>query len=510
TYQVTLTDFNNCTPIVQTIVITQPTAALAGTAVSTNVSCNGATDGTITISPSGGYGSYEYRINGGTSWQASNTFIGLAPQTYNVQVRDAAQISCVVTINTSLTITEPIAIAGTATPTHVTCFSLADGTITVNASGGYGTYQYSINEGVNWQSSNTFAGLAPQTYTIHIRDALHPACTYIINNITINQPTAAVSGTAISTNVTCFDAGNGSITITATGGYGSYQYSIDGGANWQADNSFTGLAPDSYSVIIRDASQITCMYTIGPVTIIQPTLAVTATATSTNVTCFGQDNGTIIINATGGYGDYEYSKDGGTTWQTENSFTGLAPDSYSVMVRDASQITCTYIIDPLTIVQPTAAISATATSTNVTCFGLGNGSISVTPSGGYGSYEYSIDGGTTWHAENSFTGLLPNSYSIIVRDASQIACIYTIEPLTIIQPPAAVTATATSTDVTCFGLNNGSISAMPSGGMELTNIASMAEPPGRQRIRLQDLRRIPIPLSYAMLHKSHVCILLAL
>ncbi|HEY0769190.1 MAG TPA: SprB repeat-containing protein, partial [Sphingobacteriaceae bacterium] len=164
------------------------------------------------------------------------------------------------------------------------------------------------------------------------------------------------------------------------------------------------------------------MYTIGPVTIIQPSLAVTATATSTNVTCFGQDNGTLIINATGGYGDYEYSKDGGTTWQAENSFTGLVPDSYSVMVRDASQITCSYTIGPITIVQPAAPVTGTATSTNITCSGAGDGTITIHASGGYGNYEYSINGGTNWQSTNTFTGLGPGNYSIQLRDSDQTSC----------------------------------------------------------------------------------------
>ena len=57
----------------------------------TNVTCNGAADGTITINgAAGGYGTYEYTINGGTSWQASNSFTGLIPGFYNVKIRDAA------------------------------------------------------------------------------------------------------------------------------------------------------------------------------------------------------------------------------------------------------------------------------------------------------------------------------------------------------------------------------------------------------------------------------------
>ena len=70
---------------------------------STNVTCFGATDGTITITnPTGGYGTYEYTVNGGGAWQASGSFTGLGPGTYNVQIRDAAHPGCVIVLNNAL------------------------------------------------------------------------------------------------------------------------------------------------------------------------------------------------------------------------------------------------------------------------------------------------------------------------------------------------------------------------------------------------------------------------
>ncbi|MGL2988587.1 SprB repeat-containing protein, partial [Flavobacterium sp. RSSA_27] len=71
-------------------------AVLSATVASTNVTCNAANDGTITISaPLGGYGTYQYSINGGTTWQDSGTFTALANATYNVQIRDKANTACV-------------------------------------------------------------------------------------------------------------------------------------------------------------------------------------------------------------------------------------------------------------------------------------------------------------------------------------------------------------------------------------------------------------------------------
>ena len=124
--------------------ITQP-AVLSATVNSTNVTCFGANNGTITISaPLGGYGTYEYSVNGGTTWQASGSFTALAPGNFNVQIRDAANQACVISLNPALSITQPAVLSATVNSTNVTCFGANNGTITVSAPlGGYGTYEYS-------------------------------------------------------------------------------------------------------------------------------------------------------------------------------------------------------------------------------------------------------------------------------------------------------------------------------------------------------------------------------
>jgi hypothetical protein len=154
---------------------TQP-AALSGAVSSTNVTCFGANDGTITISSvSGGYGTYEYTIDGGASWQSTGTYTNLAPGFYNVQIRDAANIGCILVINSSLRITEPPVLRASLASTNITCFGANDGTITISLpTGGYGTYEFSINGGTNWQGSGNFTNLGRQ-YNVQIRDAAYDA-----------------------------------------------------------------------------------------------------------------------------------------------------------------------------------------------------------------------------------------------------------------------------------------------------------------------------------------------
>ena len=342
TYVVKIRDAANiaCEATLNTgLILTQP-AILSATVTSTNVTCNGAPDGSITITnPLGGYGTYQYSVDGGSTWQASGSFVGLIPGFYNVQISDAANTACVIILNGSLQVTQPAVLSAFVSKTNVTCNGVSDGTITiVGATGGYGTFEYSINGGTGWQVSGSFAGLVPATYNVQMRDAAHIACVKILDAaVVITQP-AVLSATVTSAMVTCFGANDGRIEITGqAGGYGSYQFSINGGTSWQGSGTFTNLAPATYNVQIRDAGNISCAIILAPVLNITEPAVLSATLAHTNVTCFGGNDGSITISApAGGYGTYEYSINGGGSWQVSGNFTLLTPGSYNVLISDAA------------------------------------------------------------------------------------------------------------------------------------------------------------------------------
>ena len=208
---------------------------------STLVTCNGANNGTITITnPLGGYGTYAYTINGGASWQSSGTFTNLAPGTYDVRIRDAAHIACEIVLDPALVITQPERLDADVASTNVTCFGANDGTITItNPTGGYGTYEYSINGGGTWQASGDFTALAPGFYNVQIRDAVNQSCIITLNgSLRITEP-PVLSANVARTNITCNGPNDGTITISSpAGGYGTYEYSIDGGATWQSSGTY--------------------------------------------------------------------------------------------------------------------------------------------------------------------------------------------------------------------------------------------------------------------------------
>ena len=432
TYTCTITDANACTKT-QTFTITQPTAFTATTSFTT-VSCNGGSNGTASVVPSGGTGPYTYSWapSGGTAATAT----GLAIGTYTVTVTDANACS----ITRSVTITQPSALTSTASMTTVACNGGSTGVASINVSGGTAPYTYS------WAPSGgtaaTASGLPVGVYTVTVTDA--NACT-LTRSFTITQPTA-ISVTPSQTNVACNGGTNGTASVAVTGGTPGYTYSWAPSGGTAA--TATGLAAGTYTCTITDANACTKTQTF---TITQPT-AFTATTSFTTVSCNGGSNGTASVVPSGGTGPYTYSwaPSGGTA----ATATGLAIGTYTVTVTDANACSITRSV---TITQPTA-LTSTASMTTVACNGGSNGMATVNVSGGTAPYTYSWapSGGTGATA----TGLAVGTYTVTVTDAN--ACTLT-RSFTITQP-TALTSTASMTTVACNGGSNGVASINVSGG----------------------------------------------
>ncbi|MBK9478470.1 MAG: hypothetical protein IPN99_06455 [Bacteroidetes bacterium] len=155
-------------------------------------------------------------------------FTGLASGNYTVTVKDAK--NCTATIAVSVGSLTGVSV--TAIPTAAGCMA-ATGSITATGLGGTTPYQYSL-DGITYQASNIFTGLAAGAYTVTIKDGNNCINTTAVVNI-VNTSGATV--TAVSSNATC-GASNGSITATGLGGTTPYQYSLDG-ITYQASNVFT-------------------------------------------------------------------------------------------------------------------------------------------------------------------------------------------------------------------------------------------------------------------------------
>jgi len=427
--------------ITEDTITVNKTPSLNATTSVTNLNCTTGSSGsiTITIPPGSGVPPYQYSLNGGPL-QNSNVFTGLATGNYAVFATDVN--GCSTTLNVTINRTGNLGVGFTSI--NAACSGVNTGSITILPPSIYIPIQYSLNGGPT-QTSNIFSGLAAGTYTINVTDAI--GCTGS-TNVTITQG-AGISAIFGTTPTSCSGANNGSIVVMASGGSLPYQYSLNGGP-LQNGNVFSGLAAGNYSIRVVDVNGCNASFSVT----VNPGTPLNATVTKTNVSCNSAADGTITVNITNGTAPYQYSLDN-TTWQTSNSFTGLAPGTYIVYYRDNNACSNSQSV---TITQP-AVLNETLTPQQPRCFGYNDGSITVALSGGAGPYQYSLNN-IAWQGTNVFNNLTAGSYTIYCRDVNGCTISKTI---TITQPPA-LTATAAVADATCNGGADGQITVSANGG----------------------------------------------
>ncbi len=304
------------------MLIGEPQALTCTITGSEDVSCNGYADGTISVSAGGGTSPYVYDIGGGIT-NDDGQFTGLAAGSYSITITDAN--GCTTTCSDVL-ITQPDALTCTIDgSTNETCNEFDDGTINVSAGGGTSPYVYDIGGGIT-NDDGQFTGLAAGSYSITITDA--NGCTTTCSDVLITQPDALTCTIDGSTNETCNEFDDGTISVSAGGGTSPYVYDIGGGIT-NDDGQFTGLAAGSYSITITDANG--CTTTCSDVLITQPDALTCTIDGSTNEICNEFDDGTISVSAGGGTSPYVYDIGGGIT-NDDGQFTGLAAGSYSITI----------------------------------------------------------------------------------------------------------------------------------------------------------------------------------
>lgn len=441
-----------------TIRVTRSLATdLGATASATASSCGANGTGSITVAvPAGnGSGQFEYSISSATGpWQASNSFTDLLPGSYTAWVRDLNG-SCGSAVPITVGTTGELQVSFTSTPTS--CPGARNGSITLTTSGTSHT-QYQIN-GSNWGSSNVITGLLNGSYFINVRDT-STGC--VANNITVtvaagNSP---VTGTAASTPTSCAGLNNGTITVTPNGA-GPFEYSLNGG-NWQPSNTFNGLAPANYSVIIREGG----VCTSAPINVtVNAGAGLNPTVTNTPTTCPGINNGTITVQFPAGTAaPYTVVLDGTTNIVNNNpvTFTGISAGTRTLRITDANGCATSNAIS--VNIGTGTGFTAVHTSTAVSCFGAADGVIDIniaTP--GTAPYNFVLNGTTTQTGTNGtqFTGLAAGNYSVLVTDAA--GCSFTISSIDLASPPQ-LNATANVLPVSCSGSGNGQITLNATGG----------------------------------------------
>ena len=423
-YAVTVTDANGCISS-DNVTVTEPAPVIAQ-AVTTSTLCFGSADGSASVNAAGGTAPYSY------SWAPggilTSTAINLAAGNYTVTVTDAN--GCTTSAAAVVQQPSPLTLAMSSTP--ALCNGAASGNAAVAVTGGTGGYSYAWTP-CNASTQNA-GNLHAGSYMVTVTDA-HGCMSTASVNVTEPPP---INLTTSSTPAIC-GASNGSASVNAGGGAAPYSYlwSPAGGTSATAPN----LPAGSFTVLVTDANgctetdQVSVSNAGGPVA--------TASVTS-NVTCYGGNDGSASVNITSGNPPFTYvwSPAGGYGLQA----SGLTAGNYSIIISDVNG--CITVAN-ISITEPPEIIAA-VTSTPATC-GDSNGSAAVVASGGTGSLSYlwSPAGGTSANA----SGLPGGSYSVVITDGS--GCTNTVTTI-VTNSGGAVASLQSSSDVTCNGGSNGS------------------------------------------------------
>ena len=433
-YVLTITDSHGCTDTAHVTIVASanPTATINST---TDVSCHGGTNGSITVSVSGGTSPYTYHW--GTTTNTTATQGGFASGTYVITVTDVNGCSTTVSDN----ITQPTALSPTLSITPANCNS-SNGAAVVTETGGTPGYTYIWSGGHG--TSDSIHAVAAGSYTLTVSDTKGCKDTVPVTISNIGGVTASLSST---TPVTCPGGTNGSITISAANGTTPYTYHWGAVTNTNATQG--GFSAGSYVITVTDANG--CIATV-PVTVAQPN-AFSHTRSVRPATC-GQSNGFALITEAGGTLSYSYQWS--NSLGTNDSITNVAPGTYVLSITDGAGCHDTAAVTISAITPVTASLAGTVDDS---CYGYSDGSISINATNGTTPYTYHW--GTITTGTSTQGGFAAGNYVVTVTDANN--CSATVQA-TINQPGSPIAAIPTVTNVTCNGGANGAIALAVSGG----------------------------------------------
>ncbi|MDI1315791.1 PKD domain-containing protein [Flavobacterium sp.] len=428
-YDVTIADAGGC-PFSNTYTITEP-AAIAITVDSENdITCFNATNGSITISVTGGTGAYVYTWTKDTSPYADVTqdIANLAPGVYIVSVTDAN--NCGPTTATFTITQPPLLVVSLVSQTNVLCFGAATGEIFVNVVGGTVGSGYTFS----WTGPNSFTSsnqnlnaIVAGMYDLTVTDA--NGCQKNLS-VTITQSTDIVIAYT-TTPITCYGADNASISVTLSGGNPPYQYQW---SNLATTLNQTNLSAGNYTITVTDAVGCPKVETINipqaPVFTINPIVA--------NISCFGAQNGSINLNLTGGITPVALTwSDGSTSGLIRNN---LGPGTYTATISDGTPC---FIVRTFTIVEPQPLILSANITNAFNCTNASSGAIDLIVAGGTPPFGYSWSNGSSTEDLSSITS---GNYLVTVTDAN--GCIKT-EQFPITRPDPIVLNVTTQTTFDC-------------------------------------------------------------
>ncbi|MEL6924216.1 MAG: hypothetical protein AAFO94_09225, partial [Bacteroidota bacterium] len=275
-----------------------------------------------------------------------------------------------------------------------------DGSILLSASGGSGNFDYSIDNGLNYQSSNSFTNLDGGVYNILVRDAT--GCIKLVTD-TLESP-APFAVTVDDVAADCSD-NLGQLTATVIGGTGPFTFSWSDGQN---ESTAIDLPQGSYTISVTDPTG--CM-NVATAMVNDPGADFNLTVSAVSPDCFG-DGGRIDISTSNTAQDYSYSIDGGNSFSNGSSFVNLPKGEYQIVVRDEGGCT---VQQTASISEPDSLYLTIDEVQGISCFGDTDGNIVVSPVGGTPGFSFALNDGP-FGVDSEFSNLPFGKYVIKVAD----------------------------------------------------------------------------------------------
>ncbi len=418
------------------------------------VSCNGLSDGMLTVTPYFGRPPYTYSWshNAGLNNPVANN---LPAGTYTVTVTDANNVQAFKT--ESVTQPQPLAIAELITP--ASCYNGEDGAIDITVTGGTKTTDYnyfwtSLNGSGIVPLNQDQTGLTDGTYTVLVHDDNNCEVT---KDMSVTQPARFGYAGTVVTPITVPPGSNGSVNLTVTGGTSPYAFAWAGplGSGYTASTEDIAVlsAAGLYTLTLTDSKS--CITDTSFAVNDNITMFAQITA-KTDVLCYGDNDGSATVTVYNGTAPYSYQWSDGVTLVGVATRTNMAPGNYNVLVTDGAMHTSQASVR---INTPPSALNLVLATQDLRCYQDNSGVVNLTATGGMLPYSFSWSNGYTGE---DLVNVAKGTYTITLTDANNCTAQASAE----LDEPAAIGLDITiSGEILCYGEQGISATANTSGGV---------------------------------------------
>lgn len=506
-YTVTLTDGNGCQTLDFIKVHTLNNVTQTAVQSIQNPSICGGTDGSITLQPMNGTPPYTFNWSGPTSGTlsgitGSGTITGLKQGGYRVTVTDASGGGCSM-VMPQIVLNAPGLSVEVDFIQNILCPGQNTGSIALDVSG--------MNPLIQWSSGQTTAtisNLAPGTYSATITDG---ACVQTLYNLEVTGPPPIQIIQNNLLNSMCFGANSGAVDLAVFGATPPYNFLWSNNAT---SEDIQNLPPGNYSATITDANG--CTFLSPVYSISEPAQLVVSQNSIQHVNCFGENNGAISLNISGGVMPYHVLWNNGADKPALNH---LPAGNYSATVTDANG--CSKLFSAA-ITQPDLLLVDTVIKTDPDCVGANDGRIEVLVSGGTQPWHYNWSQGQSGTGLNILENQTTGTFGLTVTDAN--GCSVEQNDI-VLDAPQLLTLTVNDlVPADCFGASSGRIAVSVTGTEGNVNVTwngaagsfTLADvPAGQYIVQVQDERGCAIrdtflvtqpeaPLTISLISKQNV------